>query len=155
MIKAFTQLLILSSSGQLLIKKFPWFKFFGWSFKLISCFILLKTGWRRYPKSLKLKTVHATNLSFNLIWFTTLPSGKFCVFSFVRFSFVCYLNLNFPSLHYNVSGKSGENAKFTEALDFVQEEYQCCGEWGWADYTTPNASNWHSTKLGVCVPKYK
>jgi len=45
-------------------------------------------------------------------------------------------------------GKGGDNAKFTESLDYVQETHKCCGHFGWADYTTPNASNWHSTKFG-------
>ena len=47
------------------------------------------------------------------------------------------------------SGKGGDNAKFTESWDYVQENHKCCGQYGWADYTTPNASNWHSTNFGV------
>ncbi|KAL5268936.1 hypothetical protein ACHWQZ_G002688 [Mnemiopsis leidyi] len=45
-------------------------------------------------------------------------------------------------------GKGGDNAKFTESWDYVQKNHKCCGQYGWADYTTPNASNWHSTNFG-------
>lgn len=75
-----------------------------------------------------------------------------------QFAAVVILFMFEASLHYYLQdgmshsllfyGKSGENAKFTEALDYVQENYECCGKWGWDDYTTPNASNWYSTNYG-------
>lgn len=45
-------------------------------------------------------------------------------------------------------GKGGDNVKFTDSWDYVQENHKCCGQFGWEDYTTPNASNWFSTKFG-------
>lgn len=45
-------------------------------------------------------------------------------------------------------GKEGENVKFTDSWDYVQETQECCGQYGWQDYTTKNASNWFSTKFG-------
>ena len=40
-------------------------------------------------------------------------------------------------------------AKFTESWDYVQENHKCCGQFGWNDYASKNASNWFSTKFGV------
>jgi len=45
-------------------------------------------------------------------------------------------------------GKTGENAKFTESIDFLQEKLECCGHYGYKDYASPNASNWFSTNSG-------
>lgn len=45
-------------------------------------------------------------------------------------------------------GKGGDNAKFTDSWDYVQETHKCCGQYGWNDYASKNASNWFSTKLG-------
>lgn len=45
-------------------------------------------------------------------------------------------------------GKDGDNAKFTKALDYLQQNLKCCGEYGFDDYMSPNASNWFSNNFG-------
>ena len=45
-------------------------------------------------------------------------------------------------------GKEAENVRFTEAWDYLQVKFDCCGKFGWEDYGSTNASDWFSTKAG-------
>ena len=58
---------------------------------------------------------------------------------------------NFVSDGSFTPGKDGDNAKFTKALDYLQQNLKCCGEYGFDDYMSPNASNWFSNNFGVSL----
>ena len=81
--------------------------------------------------------------------------GAITVAVLAQFAIVVILFMLQSSFHYYLDdgmdhsmryyGKLAENARFTEAWDFLHQTMECCGKFGWKDYTTYNASNWLST----------